>query len=240
MKKNLFLIVLLLLLTGCTCRYNLTIDGDDYKEEIMLVAEDNNEETDLDYEWKIPTNKEEFNLVGDSSTNQKYTSELYNYKLIGNTLKFNYDFSKSKYINSTAISICYNKITLLNHNNALVISTSIKAECFEKYPQLNSLTVNIKVDRDVISHNADEKNGKTYTWYIDKSSANNKSINLTLSNVIKQLPNSNPSKSTTTKEVKKTSNDYTLYISLFIILILMVFGYFGFKKWSEKNNQLDD
>lgn len=238
MKKNLFLIVLLLLLTGCTCKYNLTIDGSTYKEEVMIVAENDSEKSDLNYEWKIPIDKEEYNLVGDSSTTQEYSSDLYNYKLVGNVLTFNHDFSKSKYVNSTAVSSCYNKLTLLNHNNATILSTSIKAECFEKYPQLNNITINIKVDRDVISDNADEKNGKTYTWYIDKSSANNKSINLTLSNENTIIQSSSPSSS---QEIKKeTSTDYTFYIVLLILLILMITGYYMFKKMSQKNNQMDD
>ena len=42
MKKKIFILILILLLTtGCTCEYNLTIDDNTFKESISLIASTN-------------------------------------------------------------------------------------------------------------------------------------------------------------------------------------------------------
>ena len=38
-KRILILITILLLTTGCTCEYNLTIEENTYKEEIIITGE---------------------------------------------------------------------------------------------------------------------------------------------------------------------------------------------------------
>lgn len=236
----------LFLITGCTCEYNLTIDDNEYKEEIKIIAENENESSQFNTVWKIPTDKDEYNIPGDPGSTITYKSDLYNYKVISNTLYFNYDFTKNEYLNSSAISNCYDRLTMVNHEHTLVISTSLKANCFEKYPDLKNVTINITVDREVISANADKKNGKTYTWYINKNNYKNKSININLANKTENRLNSiaMPSSSSSAKTPVTNNNDkkeeYITYIALLIILIIMIVTYLYFHRMMKKNNQMDD
>ena len=245
MKNKIFLLVItILFLTGCSCEYNLTINDNNYKENIRIIADNEEEISYINYNWKIPTDKDEYNLVGDTGTNPNYKSDLYDYKINNNILTFDYNFNKSSYINSSAVSVCYDRLNIENHKNALIIATSIKANCFEKQPGLNKITINITVDKEVISSNSDEINGKTYTWYITKNNYSNKSITLTLSNEEKKeqenIINEQNNTSNEKESTKETKTDFSLYIFSGILLIIMLSIYFLFNKMKNKNNQMDD
>ena len=252
MKKNIVTIIILLFFTtGCTCEYNLTIDDNNYQEEVKIIAENENEISNFDLKWEIPTDKEEYNYGGDPGTISNYDSDLYEYKLVNNILTFNYNFNKDNYSNSSAVSTCYDTFTVIDYNNATIISTNSKASAFNKYPNLNNITVNIKVDKEVINHNADRVNDNTYTWYIYKNNADNKSINITLSNrsnTIDDNKNVTPNRSTNStnnnnenkKETKTEKNDYTFYIFYGVLLVVMIVAYLIFNKIRNKNKIMDD
>lgn len=241
-RRILILIMLLLLTTGCECEYNLTIDGNTYKEKINIIGETSEEIASFKNNWKIPIDKDKYNSISESDSNMDTNSEIYEYKLSESKLTFNYDFSRKEYINSTAVSNCYNKLTISNYNNTTVISTSSNSVCFEKNPPLTSVKINIKVDRPVIKSNADIINGNIYTWYINKTNANNKNINLILDNnqekeeIITEQDNQNNNDETKTKN---SIDRYIIYIFLGIVLLIIYFGYQWFMKFKEKNNDID-
>jgi len=236
-KRILFIIMILLLTTGCTCEYNLIINGNSYKEEIILIAETSNEISSFNQEWEIPVDKDEYEKISGFDNETEIDTKIYNYKLSSNKLTFNYDFSRSNISKSTAAYNCYNKLTVSNYNNTTIISTSPKADCFDKHPPLTSVKVNIKVDREVISNNADNVSGNTYTWNITKENASNKSINLVLSNDSQEEDKSSSSSGNTNNKTKK--NDYTLYIFLIILVIIIYLGYKWIMKFIDKNNNID-
>ena len=243
MKKNILIIlVIILFTTGCNCEYNLTIHENEFREEINIIAENQEEITDINYNWKMPTDKEEYNIGGDMETKPNYKSDLYEYKINNNILTFNYNFNKTKYKNSSAVSECYDRLTIENYKNTLIISTGVKANCFEKQPQLNRVTVNITVDREVTFSNSDEINGKTYTWYITRNNYNKKPINLTLSNKEKteELKKELEEKNNIENKNIENKTDYSLYIFAAILLLAMLIVYFLFNKMKNKNNQMDD
>lgn len=236
--KKLLLLISILLLTGCTCEYNLNIDNLTYQEEIIIKGENEEEINNLNQEWEIPIDKEEYNIGGDEDTILSSNIDTYKYQFINNTLKFNYDFTKNSIINSSAISSCYNKITVVNYDNKTIISTSPKINCFSKYPNLTKLTVNIKTDKLVINHDADSVNGNVYTWNFTKSTSSDKAINLTF----EPLPNEQKPTSSSSSIVPNNSskNDYTLYIFSAILLVVMLSGYFIFNKIKNKNDMDND
>ena len=243
MKNKIFLVLLIVLLTtGCSCEYNLTISNNNYQENIIITADNENEISDLSSDWKIPVDKEEYNLVGDSSTSINSNSKLYNYKVNNDMITFNHKFNEEDYSNSSAVSECYDRLNIVKQNGATILSTSLKTKCFDSQPGLNSIKINITVDKNVISNNADSHNGKTYTWYINRNNYNNKPINIALSNKIDNTSSSQitSNSSSNANNIANKSNDYTLYIGLGILLIVMIIGYLLFNKMKEKNNQMDD
>lgn len=242
MKKRILLIITILLFTtGCTCQYNLTIEGNVYKEEIILTGETSEEINTFNKKWKVPVDKEIYNLGLDPSSQSVNESDIYNYKLTGSKLKFNYEFTKNGYANSSAVSNCYNKLTVSNYGDSIILSTNTKVECFDKYPPLTSINVNVKVDKPVISHNADRVNGNVYIWNITKSNKDDKSINLVLnneeSNNIPQEPSNQDKNNQTNNKIKK---DYTMIIFGIVLLVVMLTVYFMFNKLKNKSDNMDD
>ena len=66
--------MLLLLTTGCECEYNLTIDGNTYKEEINIIGETNEEIDSFKNNWKIPIDKDKYNSISESDSNMDTNS----------------------------------------------------------------------------------------------------------------------------------------------------------------------
>lgn len=243
-KRILIIITLILFLTGCSCTYNLTINGDKYSEEIILVGENNNEISSFNKNWQIPIDKNEYNIGTDPSSDNKTNSNTYKYTLYGSRITFNYDFGINEYINSTAVSKCYNKLTVINQEDNLIISSSSKAICFEQNPPLNNVTINITVDRPVKNSNADSKNGNTYTWRLNKNNANSKDINLILDNKTENdKKNSENTKDNSGKNIIPNSNtnlkkDYTMYIFAVILLIGLLGAYLIVNKVKNKEDNM--
>ena len=238
-RRIVILIILILFTTGCSCEYNLTIDGYKFKEEIKIKGETKEEIEMLDNEYVFPTDKDEY--IGSDSSITESNIDIYKYNISNDILTFNYDFNLNNYSKSTAVSRCYRALNVSRYNgNSIVISTNNKNNCYENYPKLTDLTINITVDREVISSDADEINGNVYTWYVTKENANNKSINLMLKDENKVIPNTE-SKRPSSSSNKQVLGGYTgIYIFCIILAIIFICGYFLFNKIQKINNELDD
>ena len=237
MKKRILLIIMILLLTtGCTCEYNLTIEGNTYKEKVIITPENSDELSAFNQKWEIPIDKDEYEKISGFDNENEVDTKVYNYKFSSNQLIFNNDFNRSNISKSTAAYNCYNKVTISNYNNTTIISTSSKADCFDKHPPLTNVKVTIKVDREVISNNADSVSGNIYTWNINKENANNKSINLILNNVKEE---ENLPSSSSKKDISSNKNSYALYIFLVAIVLIILIGYKWFMNFKDKNNNID-
>lgn len=235
-KKIIVFMMIILITTGCTCEYNLKIENDSLKEQVILISETTNEKNSFTNKWQIPIYKEDFNIGLDPDNSNLDNTNIYNYKLTNDKLTFDNTFAVSNYYNSTAASICYNQVSINDDYNNLVISTSPNATCFEKYPDLTEVIINITVDRPVTKHNADRVNNKTYTWILSKNNSN-KGITLILDNSEKNnnyLPsNSDANQNNTNK------HDYTMYIFSGILLIVFLIGYAIYKKIIGKDDSID-
>ena len=128
----------------------------------------------------------------------------------GMSYKKNYD-TLNDYNNSLSFSICYDNYKLIKEKDKIVISTSKRFNCFNKYSELDDVTINIDSSLEVESSNADEVNGNIYTWNINKSNADNKPINIVLK------PN------TEQKEKQRQLSVVLLVIAAFILLGIIVF-----------------
>lgn len=238
-KRIILLIILLLLTTGCTCEYNLNITGNKYSEEVIITANTSEEINNINNEWKIPVDKEEYDyLGGDPSTTATASGDTYKYNISANKLTLNYDFTRTSLNNSTAISNCYSQATIQSYKDSTIISTSDKVLCFSNYPSLTNLKINITTTKPVKNHNADKVSGNTYTWIITKNNANNKPVNMVINNG-ESSSSTNPSSSSSSSQTNTNKNDYTLYIFCGILLIVLLFGYFIFKKIKNNADDMD-
>jgi hypothetical protein len=75
-------------------------------------------------------------------------------------------------------AVYYNDTDESGKKDLITISTSLKNLAFEKYPELDNLTINIKTNHRVYSNNADSKKDYTYTWNIDRNNYTEKPIQI--------------------------------------------------------------
>lgn len=204
--KIVLLIVILLSLTGCSFEYNMKIDTNTISEE-NIVYIPNTDKNDI---------KQEVEKLVSRYTGPTNSLGMYKQSVIednnnfGMSYKKNYD-TLNDYNNSLSFSICYDNYKLIKEKDKIVISTSKRFNCFNKYSELDDVTINIDSSLEVESSNADEVNGNIYTWNINKSNADNKPINIVLK------PN------TEQKEKQRQLSVVLLVIAAFILLGIIVF-----------------
>lgn len=245
-KKLLVLLIIILFTTGCTCEYNLNIVDNDYMEAVNINADNQAELNGLNVNWQVPTDKEEYNIGEKPGTTGTYKSELYDYKLTNNTLTFNHTFTRNSISKSSAISNCYDMATIKEYDSKIIISTSTRVKCFDKYPELSKITITINTDKNVINNNADYVNGKNYIWYLDKTKVDNRPINMTIDNRSEEIKTEvnidhvNPNNNQKENNNNNNATDYTLYIFCAILLLFMLTGYYIFNKIKKKSDEMDD
>lgn len=221
MKKILILMTFLLLTTGCTAEYNLTITENSYKEELVIIGENQDEISEFNNNWKIPIDKEENELLLGLDGTPEIEGEIYKYNISNNKLIFNYEFGKDEYSKSTVVSYCYDKLLVVNDYDYITISTSPKVNCISEFPNITSIKVNIQTDKKVVHNNADSIKNNVYTWYITKDNIKNKSLSIKLENNIEEEINPEIPDNTS-KEKQK--GEYDLYIFLLILLVIVLIG----------------
>lgn len=242
MKKLFFLFFLLL--TGCSSTYNLEISGNSYTENIDINIDNQEEDTYFTKELKIPINKNSF-LSGDPDPNSKIDENIkyYDYSKNNGVAKFSSVFNLSNFYLSSAIYTCYDKVNAYNQAGNTIISTSSRAVCFDNYPNLEKVTVNVNIDRKVKSHNADKVSENTYTWYLTPS--NPKAINLVFESQINfssSLKSSSfdigSSSSSFSSGIVYNDNNfakYLVYIIFALFVVILIASFIILKKVKESN-----
>ena len=119
-------IMILLLATGCSANYDIEITDNGYSEKIILIAADNTEVANFNNNWQIPVDRNEYNIGFDSDAEYTPENGIYNTNLTGDALTFTNHFSKYAYADSTAVSICYNKLTVTDVDAILKCNKEIR------------------------------------------------------------------------------------------------------------------
>lgn len=209
MKKIIMLLVVIML-TGCTVNYNVTIDKDNITENVKI---------------SVPMNEVDENTFSEqvsgfnSSYNIKTNVEDDNY--IAN-LNRNFDFTN--YNNSTFMNKCYDEVNITNTDSDITIKTSNTFHCIKMEDDFETqkVTVNIKTKLKVKDNNADEINGNTYTWIIDENNYADKQIYM-------QINKSLINVSDTVKKNTLSSLELIAVILIFVIPIIILAVVIWFK-----------
>lgn len=191
MMKRLFLLLFIVLLTGCSASYNLEVN-DSFKESVV-VTESN--ESNFDYVFSGFNMKEynnfyltkEFPYYYDDpympDINYRFddvsyydVKDLSDYGKIGLSMSANIDdvndFSKSNLLWKT----CRVKDISLKDGVLKINVSGFKS--FDEYKILGTVNVNINSKYKVLSNNADKVYDGGYTWKITRDNYNDKTINI--------------------------------------------------------------
>lgn len=173
--KFIIFVVALFFLTGCDAKYQLDIDNKNVYETLFIenynyteeqkqlfetngITKDINDPCFLDYDsYEIDDKK-----VNDS---KKY----YNLKFNNNSINVTGEIPISKYNNSRIANLLFAKLNVNNYDNMFSIYGYDGVQIFDLYPELDNVTVSIKVDKKVVENNADKINGNSYIWNFNKN-----------------------------------------------------------------------
>lgn len=227
MKRKLFLLFIIFLLSGCTVNYNLTIDNDTALEniKISIPTEDATEkEFESQVKHKRPVyfgEKKYYDMTYDNDGDNYHVDYIYKHNI--NNLH------KSSFLNN-----CYATNNIKVSDEQISISTSNVFRCINLDDGLHTdaVDVNITTKLKVLNNNADEINNNTYTWHMDGYDYSNKPIKLVLQK------NKKISDSIITFN-KKNSNTFNSINVIFLILpIVLAIIYLFIKAKKSKNNEI--
>ena len=216
-KRNILLIVsIAFILTGCTAQYNLEIDGNKFYENIETQIYDyqineikENGVGDVDNPFSVLLNNDQLALSNDDSKFYKKTIKESNGT---KTINLSYKYSLEEFKNSNTLKTCFENYKFDTDGKYYDFEATGYFYCL--YGE--SLDINIKTSNKVVSNNADEVKGNTYTWHI----SNDENINIKI-------------------KMEKTNKKVYQYMlisfgAIIIILILLVLIFLNKKNGKDK------
>ena len=205
MKKIILLFMFTILLTGCSCDYELNISDDKVVENVDITLPYSMDSDDrnkfLDY-----TKIDNLAVVG-GLDNPYYdmSARADNY---GDVYNFNYSYDKEHPIkNATTMQSCFEKYKVEETSSYYMFVFRGEFKCKYKFDDVN---ITVKTNNEVPKHNStdyDEKKG-VYRWKIDSSNASDVDIKLLVQ------------KDKYPEKIKEQSNN--LFINIFLIVGILV------------------
>lgn len=180
MKKIIFVLLFILIFSGCSVEYNLEIKDNKFFESITSNV-DNLSQYNSHKDNRLVSFYSEalvtyYTSQEEAKQNFHYYKSKPSYKNNLYKINYSYDFDMDNYTDSNAVKSCYEYFKITTNGNNVTLSTSNKFNCFNSYNELDKVTINITSYYGVVRSNADKVNGKTYTWEITRENASNKPI----------------------------------------------------------------
>lgn len=243
MKKIIYLILMLFLITGCDATYNLTLENNNFTENLEITNSDKKT-------WNInnPSNKDIRNQTLNSALATDYREEIpeVNTKIEGikyydiknidteNTLGISYkgDFTLYDYQYSTIVNTNVKSFNYQNNKDGIIINIKKPIDAFNLYPELNNLTIKFKTNHQVIKNTADDIVDDVYYFYLNKNNYQDKKIIIELSNDYKTTSND-----ALEPDEDGYFNKNTLILVYSLIgIIILIFGVIVYIKVRKYNN----
>ena len=196
MKKIIILFISIFFLTGCNATYNIEIYNNQVKEDLEYISTnpqiwDSKVQYNLTYRdlvlasHKYPYPAFNSTVVLEDDTIKLDDVEYYENNLISDSSSFGQTFSYHKFTlenfnDSSIVKKCYQYFNVIEKNDEIIFSTSLKNKCFEEYQILTDITIKLKTNHKVVSSNADIVDGYHYTWNISKKEQEDAAILLTI------------------------------------------------------------
>ena len=242
MKKKILILLMLIILSGCTVKENININADGSVSEKTNISFDN----EMAVNYDTPT---------------KYAEDFLKYYNNAIELKnYSYDVSENKsntdvVFNRKTAKLCdgikyglfvdnlYSDIECSEDDYYYIIKSNsqqlLSKPMSEKKFDVERVELNIKVPIPLEENNADNVSNNTYTWFFDENTDSNKSVYLKINKTLLENKNKEQKKNETKeKENKKTFSLVKVILTVLIVfLILGIISYSLYKKY--KNNKLD-
>lgn len=205
MKKIVLLFMFTILLTGCSCDYELNISDDKVVENVDISLPYS---MDSDDRSKFLEYTKVDNLAVVGGLDNPYYDMSARADNYGDIYNFNYSYDKEHPIkNARAMKSCFEKYKVEETSSYYMFVFRGEFKCKYKFDDVN---ITVKTNNEVPKHNStdyDEKEG-VYRWKIDSSNASDVDIKLLVQ------------KDKYPEKIKEQSNN--LFINIFLIVGILV------------------
>lgn len=205
MKKIVLLFMFTILLTGCSCDYELNISDDKVVENVDISLPYS---MDSDDRRKFLEYTKVDNLAVVGGLDNPYYDMSARADNYGDIYNFNYSYDKEHPIkNARAMQSCFEKYKVEETSSYYMFVFRGEFKCKYKFDDVN---ITVKTNNEVPKHNStdyDEKEG-VYRWKIDSSNASDVDIKLLVQ------------KDKYPEKIKEQSNN--LFINIFLIVGILV------------------
>ena len=177
MKKYFVVILLTLMLCGCTAEYNLDISNNSFKENISVNI--NNSEIPE----KSPYPEIESDDLITPFLNNQYSALFSNEDALYDKketyyddyidVKMKYKYTEEEFNDSNSLKLCFDNYEFL-YKDYYYINAYGTFYCL----YTDEMDINIKTNNKVTFNNADSVKGNVYTWHIDKTNMNDINIKI--------------------------------------------------------------
>lgn len=205
MKKIILLFMFTILLTGCSCDYELNISDDKVVENVDISLPYS---MDSDDRSKFLEYTKIDNLAVVGGLDNPYYDMSARADNYGDVYNFNYSYDKEHPIkNARTMQSCFEKYKVEETSSYYMFVFRGEFKCKYKFDDVN---ITVKTNNEVPKHNStdyDEKEG-VYRWKIDSSNASDVDIKLLVQ------------KDKYPEKIKEQSNN--LFINIFLIVGILV------------------
>ena len=172
--KKILIILVVLLLTGCSANYNINFTEKSIEESIEI------------YENSAIVNKYKDKEVNEANTvildweegYDYYKRELYTTEDITG-YRYTYNFAYDEYDAMAQLRKCYENFNF-KYDNKITLETSPYFLCADYYPKTKEIVINITSEYEITSSNADKVSNNTHTWIINENNYKKKPIKITI------------------------------------------------------------
>ena len=210
--KYFIIIMILIILTGCSIDYNLYVTDNYIDENINISADDNSKNIN-------DANKKYNPLHYSDDIEYNQTVKRKNGKIIVN-LQYRYKFEEFKNANSFNQGF-YNRNVSLEDN-----IININLSDFSGFAPTVDFDIRIKTKNEVIESNADIVKGNTYIWHVDGKHKDKLKIDIKIK------------RGTAKNESIFEQYSVVLYIIGAIILFVVIFSICLFVKKRKESNKI--
>lgn len=228
--KKILLAIIIVFLTGCSANYELEYKDNNFNESLTTFSNINDEvykeEVDNFYDsgylltdYLAQTGDMPFTDILNSYSvyNKVLINDANNY---GIKLFYSYD-NKEELINSNIVFNMFENFNIDDNGISLYNTKNI----FEKYLNLDNITVSFKSDKKVYDSNADEVKNNKYYWYINKDNYKYKNIRI------------NFKKSEILPQTNIVISDKSFKFGIYIFLIILLIGVLVIFEKVKKSNK---
>lgn len=169
MKKILYLLLLCLIISGCSATYDIDITNQKVKENLKLIETDN---TKFDKENSSGWTYRQ--IIESTLSPNEFAHETYTTKKIETEdslgLEYNNNLEYLDLRNLSVLEQCYSKYNILDNDNSISLDTGTKFDCYDYYENLDEITIRLKTNHKVLNNNATKVENGTYIWEFTKNS----------------------------------------------------------------------